>query len=145
MISEYIYIFRKLEHNYKIYTDKIMLEPILDLQKQKLTGFKFVSVEDEDDKTKKYIKDSLEFLEKSPDFFECKNELIINNHSYNNLMLFSGSFYNIVSDYFDDYLNQTLGIDYVLKQKEIYDNIFKQLEKMSKKNDWNEFHPIIFK
>ncbi len=47
-------------------------------------------------------------------------------------------------DYFDNHLKKTCCINYVCRQKQIYDNIFNHLEKMKKKNNWGEFHPVIF-
>jgi len=150
-ISEYIYVFKKIEHNYKIYTDEIMLKPIIDFGENKKTfkGFDIVKFYDENDQSKKEIKDNLKLLEESPDSTEVNKGFYINNEFYKEIAPFYGflqsSFYNIIIDYFDKYLRETCCIEYVCKQKEIYVNIFKQLEKMSKKNDWDKFHPLIFK
>ena len=67
-----------------------------------------------------------------------------------NFFLLNGSgfiyanFNDIITNYFDNYLKETCCIEYVCKQKKIYLNIFNQLEKMSKKENWDEFHPEIF-
>ena len=53
-ISEFIHIFKKIEHNYKIYTDEIMLKPIMnDGDIKSFMGFEIVNVSNEDDKSKK--------------------------------------------------------------------------------------------
>ena len=150
-ISEYIYVFKKIEHNYKIYTDEIMLKPIINFGENNKTfkGFDIVKFYDENDQSKKEIKDNLKLLEESPDSIEVNKGFYINNKFYKEIAPFYGffesSFYNIIIDYFDKYLRETCCIEYVCKQKEIYVNIFKQLEKMSKKNDWDKFHPLVFK
>ena len=48
-------------------------------------------------------------------------------------------------EHFDNHLKETFCINYVLKQKEIYDNIFKKLEEMKNKKNWDEYHPVIYK
>jgi len=140
-ISEYVYIFKKIANNYKIYTDEIMLKPFFNFNNKKFLGFYIVSSENE--QNKKEIKDTLNSIKKNSDSIEVNNEIFINDKLYKNISL--KKFYDVVVEYFDNYLKKTYCIEYVCKQKEIYDNIFKQLEKMSKKNDWSKFHPQEFK
>ena len=144
-ISEYIHIFKKISQNYKIYTDEIMLKPIMNDEDVKtLKRFDIVKKSDETDKSKKDINSNINLLEKSEN--KIKVCLNIKNNLYENITpfpsLFGQSFYGLLVDYFDEYIKETCCINYVLKQKEIYTNIFNQLEKMSVKNDWSEFHPI---
>ena len=108
-----------------------------------LKRFDIVKISDETDKSKKDINNNINLLEKSENNIKvCLN---IKNNLYENITpfpcKFKQSFYALLVDYFDEYIKETCCINYVLKQKEIYDNIFNQLEKMSKKNDWSEFHP----
>ena len=138
-ISEYIHIFKKISQNYKIYTDEIMLKPIMNDEDVKtLKRFDIVKKSDETDKSKKDINSNINLLEKSENNIKvCLN---IKNNLYENIKPFP-SFYLLLVDYFDEYIKETCCINYVLKQKEIYDNIFNQLKKMSEKNNWSEFHP----
>ena len=65
-ISEYIHIFKKIEQNYKIYTDEIMLKPIMNEEDiQTFERFDIVKIYDENDKSKKEINNNLNLLEKS--------------------------------------------------------------------------------
>jgi len=150
-ISEYVYVFKKIQHNYKIYTDEIMLKPIINSvgNNKTLIGFDIVKYYKENDQSKKEIKDNLKLIEETPVSIDFNNRFFINNQLYENIAVYGGffktSFYNVVVDYFDIYLKETCCIDYVCKQKEIYDNIFNQLEKMINKNDWDKFHPQEFK
>jgi len=151
-ISEYIHVFKKIEHNYKIYTDEIMLKPIMDnVDIKTFKGFEIVDFSNEDDKSKKEINNNIKLLEKSKDLIN-KNfkSLKINNKFYEYITPFPNishkkNFYSIMVDYFDNHLKKTCCINYVCRQKQIYDNIFNHLEKMKKKNNWGEFHPVIFK
>ena len=145
-ISEYIHIFKKIEQNYKIYTDEIMLKPIMNDEDVKtFKKFDIVKISDETDKSKKEINDNINLLEKSEN--KIKVCLNIKGKLYEDIApfptAFKYSFYGLLVDYFDEYIKETCCINYVLKQKEIYDNIFNQLEKMSNKNVWGEFHPTI--
>ena len=152
-ISEFIHIFKKIEHNYKIYTDEIMLKPIMnDGDIKSFMGFEIVNVSNEDDKSKKKINKNIKLLEESNDL-NNKNfkSFYINNTFYEYIYTFPNpfslhnNFYDIMVNYFDNHLKETCCINYVCKQKEIYDNIFNHLEKMKNKNDWDEFHPLLFK
>ena len=146
-ISEYIHIFKKIEQNYKIYTDEIMLKPIMNDEDVKtFEKFDIVKISDETDKSKKEINDNINLLEKSEN--KIKVCLNIKGKLYEDIVPFPTvfelySFYELLVDYFDEYIKETCCINSVLKQKEIYDNIFKQLENMSNKNVWGEFHPTI--
>ena len=148
-ISEYINIFKKIEHNYKIYTNDIMLKPIMNNGDIKtFKWFELVKISNESDHEKKEIIDNLKLLEDSKENYKIC--LKINNQTYEDITSFpklfhNNSFYQLLVDYFDNYLKETCCINYILKQKEIYDNIFKQLDKMIKKKDWDNFHPLIYK
>lgn len=122
-----------------------MLKPIMNEEDiQTFERFVIVKIYDENDKSKKEINNNLNLLEKSEN--KIKVCLKIKDNLYEDITSFpeifsKNSFYELLVDYFDEYLKETCCINYVLKQKEIYDNIFNQLEKMSKKKDWDEFHP----
>ena len=148
-ISEYINTFKKIEHNYKIYTNDIMLKPIMNNGDIKtFKWFELVKISNESDHEKKEIIDNLKLLEDSKENYKVC--LKINNQTYEGInpfpeIIHNNSFYRLLVDYFDNYLKETCCINYILKQKEIYDNIFKQLDKMIKKKDWDNFHPLIYK
>ena len=42
--------------------------------------------------------------------------------------------------YFEEYIKKQCCIDYIIGQKTIYNNIFEQIDEMSKKKDWDKFH-----
>ena len=89
-ISEYIHVFKKIEHNYKIYTDEIMLKPIMDNADIKtFKGFEIVDFSNEDDKSKEEINNNIKLLEKSKDLIN-KNvkSLKINNKFYEYIIPF---------------------------------------------------------
>ena len=65
-ISEYIHIFKKIEHNYKIYTDDIMLKPIMENGNVRtFKRFDIIEISNENDHDKKVIIDNLKLLENS--------------------------------------------------------------------------------
>ena len=152
-ISEYIHVFKKIEHNYKMYTDEIMLKPIInDGDIKTFKGFEIVNISEENDKSKKEINNNIKLLEKSNDLIDKNFEsFYINSQFYKYITPFptfsskNNNFYSIMVDYFDNHLKKTCCINYVCRQKQIYDNIYNHLEKMKKKNNWDEFKPVIFK
>ena len=50
-----------------------------------------------------------------------------------------GFFAHYLVDYFEEYIKKQCCIDYIIKQKNIYNNIFVEIEEMSK-NNWEKFH-----
>ena len=60
--------------------------------------------------------------------------------------IFGESIFNFYAqyliDYFENYIKKQCCIDYIIKQKNIYNNIFVEIEEMSK-NNWEKFHPQI--
>ena len=42
--------------------------------------------------------------------------------------------------YFENYIKKQCCIDYIIKQKNIYENIFEEIEEMAK-NNWEKFLP----
>ena len=51
---------------------------------------------------------------------------------------------NYLIDYFENYIQMQCGTDYILRQRNIYKNIFEQIDQMSKKNDWDVYHAQIY-
>ena len=51
---------------------------------------------------------------------------------------------NFLIDYFENYIGMQCGTDYILRQRNIYKNIFEQIDEMSKKNDWDVYHAQIY-
>ena len=51
-------------------------------------------------------------------------------------------FANYLIAYLENYIKKQYCIDYIIKQKNIYKNIFDEIEEMSK-NNWEKFHPQI--
>ena len=67
-------------------------------------------------------------------------------HLFQNFIIFFKiHFFDLLVEHFDNHLKETFCINYVLKQKEIYDNIFGKLEEMKDKKNWDEYHPVIYK
>ena len=53
-----------------------------------------------------------------------------------------GFYARYLMDYFENYIKKQCCIDYIIKQKIIYNNIFEEIEEMSN-NNWEKFHPQI--
>ena len=71
------------------------------------------------------------FLEGLKYFITLKNPLIV---YYKKFLI----------EYFENYIRMQCGTDYILRQKQIYTNIFQQIDEMSKKKDWDIYHAEIY-
>lgn len=157
-LNTYISLFKKIENCYKIFTDEISIIPII--EENQLKYFEIIEHLDKDEKNK--VKNMLEKSKK-----EIKNyndikigDLIIyNKESKINLnkeilkmsfirkfkYVFFGNpkfeyFKEYLIKYFEEYIKKQCCIDYIIGQKTIYNNIFEQIDEMSKKKDWDKFH-----
>lgn len=54
------------------------------------------------------------------------------------------SYKKFLIEYFEKYIKMQCGTDYILRQKQIYTNIFNQIDEMSKKNDWDLYLAQIY-
>ena len=156
-INHFLEEFKYIVNKYKLFSDEIMIKPILDNKNEIFQKFEIVVVENENEKNKinktiKLIQDS-----KNIDYSVVdKNKGVYINDKFAKFRsgLFYRSFFEayldghnyekIVSNWCDDYVKNNCGIYYVLKQKEIFSNIFQQMEELSKKKDWDIFHYEIF-
>ena len=156
-INHFLEEFKYIVNKYKLFSDEIMLKPILDNKNEIFQKFEIVVVENENEKNKinktiKLIQDS-----KNIDYsvVDKKKGVYINDkftkfrsgffyRSFFEAYLDGYSYEKIVSNWCDDFVKNNCGIYYVLKQKEIFSNILQQMEELSKKKDWDIFHYEIF-
>ena len=161
-IERYIDLFKKIENCYKIFTDEISIYPLIS-EKDNILIFEGFYIIDQSKK----IKDiDLEDLEKKKKIFfnlnssseiridkiklSINGEIIKENRSSSWSSLQYILFRDIiieffacyVIDYLENYIKKQYCIDYIIKQKNIYKNIFDEIEEMSK-NNWEKFHPQI--
>ena len=161
-IERYIDLFKKIENCYKIFTDEISIYPLIS-EKDNILIFEGFYIIDQSKK----IKDiDLEDLEKKKNIFfnlnssseirigkiklSINGEIVKENRSSNTsfigYILFGdiiiNFFANYLIAYLENYIKKQYCIDYIIKQKNIYKNIFDEIEEMSK-NNWEKFHPQI--
>ena len=157
-VVTYLEIFKEIEHIYKIFKDDLILKPIVTKEisgnKMEVTGFQILELEDDICKQSELniLKNVLEII--ISQFLSIKKE----NLNINGTNIFTNAFFityildsyfmafvSHISKYFRNYIEKTFCIDYVLNQKKIYENIFQEIEEMSKKNDWDKFHVEVLK
>ena len=157
-IELYIDLFKKIENCYKIFTDEISIYPLIS-EKDNILIFEGFYIIDQSKK----IKDiDLEDLEKKKNIFfnlnssseirigkiklSINGEIFRENYNMSFKVLFGDQvinfFANYVIAYLENYIKKQYCIDYIIKQKNIYKNIFDEIEEMSK-NNWKKFHPQI--
>ena len=159
-LESYMSYFKKVENCYKIFTDEISMIPLI--EDQNFNGFEIIEHLKEKDNKKK---DSWEELKKNIDLDKIKiNDLIlyVKGEKINlsekvlNMSFFQKFKYGILLKdplmvlfksflihYFEKYIQMQCGTDYIIRQREIYNNIFDQIDEMSKKDDWDIFHAQI--
>ena len=158
-IERYIDLFKKIENCYKIFTDEISIYPLIS-EKDNILIFEGFYIIDQSKKNKDI---DLEKLEKKKNIFfnlNSSSEIIIGkiklsingeifreNYNMSFIDVLFGDqvikfFSNYVIAYLENYIKKQYCIDYIIKQKNIYKNIFDEIEEMSK-NNWEKFHPQI--
>ena len=152
-IERYINLFQKIESCYKIFTDEIEIFPII-TQKNKKLIFEGFDIIDHSTTNKDFNLKELE--EKKNIFFNSDSEIVFGEmkisingkieKKYEKNFIFGESLLNFYAQYlikyFENYIKKQCCIDYIIKQKNIYSNIFEEIEEMSK-NNWEKFHPQI--
>ena len=125
-----------IEYCYKLFTNEITFEEIID--NSKVLGF--------------YIcdpKHPLNSLKKENINESNKNVIMIySKSSLSYLDSFINYFFGSTGissikkciDYFDEYVKKQFCINYLITEKMLYKRIFKQLEELSKKDNWDSFH-----
>ena len=158
-IERYIDLFKKIENCYKIFTDEISIYPLIS-EKDNILIFEGFYIIDQSKK----IKDiDLEDLEKKKNIFfnlnssseirigkiklSINGEIFRENYNMSFIdVLFGDQVINFFAKnliaYLENYIKKQYCIDYIIKQKNIYKNIFDEIEEMSK-NNWEKFHPQI--
>ena len=150
-------VFKKIENCYKIFTDEISMIPLI--KYEELIGFRIIEHLKEKDIKEKY---SLEELKKYNDFkikelvLYVKEEKINLSQKVLNMGFFEKFKYSLfltdplmaifkkfLIEYFEKYIKMQCGTDYIIRQRKIYNNIFEQIDEMSKKDDWDIFHAQI--
>ena len=157
-LNTYISLFKKIENCYKIFTDEISIIPII--EKKQLKGFQIIEHLDKNDKNK--VNNMLEKSKKklkNYDGIKIRDLIIYNKDSSINLneeilkmgffkkfkYFFFGNakfeyFKEYLINYFEEYIKKQCCIEYIIRQKTIYNNIFEQIDEMSHKKDWDKFH-----
>lgn len=160
-IKQYISVFKKIENCYKIFTDEVSIIPLISKNEDKdVFEFNGFQILEHLNKNKNQLSEEKKNLLKE---FENSSNITINEielHVKGKIMYlkdlpYKSWFHNIILyfsdpllryfkeyliDYFEEYIKKQCCIDYILRQKLIYSNIFDQIEEMSKKNDWDKFH-----
>ena len=157
-LNRYISLFKKIENCYKIFTDEISIIPII--EKKQLKGFQIIEHLDKNDKNK--VNNMLEKSKKklkNYDGIKIRDLIIYNKDSSINIneeilkmgflkqfkYFFFGNakfeyFKEYLINYFEEYIKKQCCIEYIIRQKTIYNNIFEQIDEMSRKKDWDKFH-----
>ena len=145
--SEYMDLFRSIANNYKIFTDEVILQPIIEDKgiikdfiikyiPQNYTSINHAKVEKMANLTElKVDHEKITIDGKSIyDGLSWKSILVgmLADH-YSSYIYFTEK----VKKHFEKYLKDTCCIKYILRQKEIYLNIFQEIEEMQNKNYWN--------
>lgn len=141
-VGDYYGIFITIANIYKILSNEIMLLPIKEKKKQ-INEFIIIEGEDiEDTLIKKEIEQFINKGQKA-DWLTWRidpQEIKLNSESisiekYNFLPNNIGSYLSFadkIKNYFDKYCQHVCYTNYILKRKEIFLNIFKQIEEMQK-------------
>lgn len=159
-MDTFLLIFKEIENCYKIFTDEISIIPLL-----KGNQFEFQIIEHLKEKDIPES-NSLEEFKKKHDIENIEiNELILNVkgekinlskkvedmgffESFKYLITLQSpllvSYKKFLIEYFENYIRMQCGTDYILRQKQIYTNIFQQIDEMSKKKDWDIYHAEIY-
>ena len=171
-INKFISFFKKIEHCYKIYTNEIVIVPLINKNENEIEfrGFQIWDHINDNNKEKinlvnemkkqllelenfnnlKIKESKLHINDKIYDFNPCKEEYFQYFQYLNNLFYYAfvpilgiikyRVFGEYISEYFENYIKKQCCIDYITIQRDIYLNIFNQIEEMSNKNDWDKFH-----
>ena len=159
-MDTFLLIFKEIENCYKIFTDEISIIPLL-----KGNQFEFQIIEHLKEKDIPES-NSLEEFKKNYDIEKIEiNELILNvkgekinlSKKVENMGFFESfkyfmtlqspllvSYKKFLIEYFENYIRMQCGTDYILRQKQIYTNIFQQIDEMSKKKGWDIYHAEIY-
>ena len=159
-MDSFLLIFKEIENCYKIFTDEISIIPLL-----KGNQFEFQIIEHLKEKDIPES-NSLEEFKKNYDIEKIEiNELILNvkgekinlSKKVENMGFFESfkyfmtlqspllvSYKKFLIEYFENYIRMQCGTDYILRQKQIYTNIFQQIDEMSKKKGWDIYHAEIY-
>ena len=155
-LSAYISIFKKIENCFKIFTDEISLLPIIEGKKCK--GFKIIEhldkkeannilqkTKEESDNNSKYIEMEDLIIYHNETKIDLSQKISKMNSFVKIIYSFGGDlkfqcFKDYLIKYFKTYIEKQCCIGYIIRQKTIYNNIFEQIDEMSKKTDWDKFH-----
>ena len=151
---EYLKLFKTVAYNYKIFTDEIILVPQLEEGKNVIKDFQveYYSKNDNKENCINYEKYNISNMKIDPEDITINGESIYKDLSLKSLLIgiiadnYSSyiHFTDKIKQYFEKYLKDTCCIKYILRQKELYLNIFKGLEEKAQKKDWDVFKEEIF-
>ena len=160
-MDTFLSIFKEIENCYKIFTDEISIIPLIMQGNQ----IEFQIIEHLKEKDIPESETLEEFKKKYDTENITINELILNvkgekinlSQKVSNMSFFESlkyaillqnpllsSYKKFLIEYFEKYIKMQCGTDYILRQKQIYTNIFNQIDEMSKKNDWDLYHAQIY-
>ena len=157
-LNRYISLFKKIENCYKIFTDEISIIPIIEEKQSK--GFQIIEHLDKDNKNEvNNMLDKSKKELKNYNGIKIRDLIIYNKDSSINIneeilkmgflkqfkYFFFGNakfeyFKEYLINYFEEYIKKQCCIEYIIRQKTIYNNIFEQIDEMSRKKDWDKFH-----
>ena len=157
-LNTYISLFKKIENCYKIFTDEISIIPIIEEKQSK--GFQIIEHLDKDNKNEvNNMLDKSKKELKNYNGIKIRDLIIYNKDSSINIneeilkmgflkqfkYFFFGNakfeyFKEYLINYFEEYIKKQCCIEYIIRQKTIYNNIFEQIDEMSHKKDWDKFH-----
>ena len=161
--SEYLKLFEDIAKNYKLFIGDVELLPIIDFENKTKELLVLFTQEIYNDKNIKF--DGIKHfninnitgyngdLKVDPSNLTINGELISKQLSFKSIIIgWLADYYTPfvyftekIQKIFENYLQNTCCIKYILKQKEFYKNIFKQIEDMQNKIDWGDFKAQIFK
>jgi len=160
-MDTFLLIFKEIENCYKIFTDEISIIPLLkqgdQFEFQIIEHLKEKDIPESNSLEEFRKKHDIEKIEINELILDVKGEKINLTQKVNNMGFLEGLKYFItlknplivyykkfLIEYFENYIRMQCGTDYILRQKQIYTNIFQQIDEMSKKKDWDTYHAEIY-
>ena len=148
----YLKVFRNIAYTYKLFPDEVKLVPIVDNKNEEIKELKIIYFPEKNDKdfifyNKEMVQIKIEDLLKykvNPSQLKINGEVLDTNPIISDPFLIFANCEIKIENSFKDYIKKICGIHYILRQKEFYLNIFKQIEELSQKKEWGTFNVEIF-
>ena len=137
--------FRNIAYTYKIFPDEVKLVPIVENENEEIKELKIIYFPEKNEKDFIFYNQEMvqikneDLLKYKVDPFQLKinGEIVFDTNLA--IKALYGSFSIImnciikIENYFKQYIKKICGIHYILRQKEFYLNIFKQIEELIQK------------